>query len=411
MEKGFIWLVNPYGNIPGEGWSDYRFSMMAEVLSKQGYFIRWFVASFEHRSKRERVDKYTEIIINENYNISIIPTSSYLNHISIKRILFERKFANNVLKYSKLVGEKPDLIIFAEPALFVTDIYKKLVNEYKSKFLVDIIDLWPEIFISLLPTFLQKHERFIFSFFYERRKSFIKQCNGVVAVSSDYLEVGRSLNEFVPCQLIYWGIKKKEIDEVRVPDSLMSFCTTKEKGEIWLVYAGTLGANYDIKGIISFANIMAENAFLKVKVIIAGDGEMRSYVQSSLNSLNSGYLFYLGRLSHFELAYLYSFCDLAISSYCKLSNVSMPIKAYDYFSYGLPILNSLDRELKDIIDRDDIGVNYLPENPQDMYNSFVSLLANNNRIEVMKSNAVAVAKKFDYIEQYTKLADFISKIV
>ena len=36
-----IWLVNPYGPIPGEGWRAYRFNLLGEALAKAGYNVVW----------------------------------------------------------------------------------------------------------------------------------------------------------------------------------------------------------------------------------------------------------------------------------------------------------------------------------------------------------------------------------
>ena len=65
-----IWLINPYGNLPSEGWSDYRTFLIGKYLSKNGFNITWFISNFDHRNKSIR--NYAEIQINDNFVISII---------------------------------------------------------------------------------------------------------------------------------------------------------------------------------------------------------------------------------------------------------------------------------------------------------------------------------------------------
>ena len=56
------------------------------------------------------------------------------------------------------------------------------------KLIVDIIDLWPELFKVALPKFISSFDRQIFSFLYKRRDKLLSVCDGVVGCTSDYVE-------------------------------------------------------------------------------------------------------------------------------------------------------------------------------------------------------------------------------
>jgi hypothetical protein len=51
----YIWIVNPYGTLPSEGWRDYRSYMLAKALANRGYQVLWWISDFEHRSKTRRL--------------------------------------------------------------------------------------------------------------------------------------------------------------------------------------------------------------------------------------------------------------------------------------------------------------------------------------------------------------------
>ena len=408
MVKGIIWLINPYGNIPGEGWSDYRFNMLANALVDAGFKVRWWVAGFEHRSKVFRTTKIKHVEISKNYSISLVPVSGYKKHISFQRIRFERQFASGVLEYYTDLEEKPDLLFFAEPALFVEDLYRKFAAELDKKYIVDIIDIWPEIFVKFLPKALKPFQRILLSPLYYRRQKFISNSSAIIAVSKDYLEIGKKINPNLPSKVVYWGVNDLENNDKIVSETIKKQCDEKMPSDLWLIYAGTLGENYDIKSIIKLSEKFKSNP--EIKFFIAGDGSLRDFVKNSIKKLNLENVKYLGRLNHSDLVFFYNFCDLAISSYVKDSTVSMPIKAFDFFKYGLPVLNSLSRDFGGIVTENECGMNYEPENIEDMYMKLKLMISNRKRLNQMKINSILVSKEFNSKAQYTAATEWINNI-
>jgi glycosyltransferase involved in cell wall biosynthesis len=408
MEKGVIWLINPYGNIPGEGWSEYRFSMIARCLSSEGYQVRWFVANFEHRSKLWREANEAGIEVKPRYQISVIETTGYTSHVSTKRILFERNFAKNVLNSKIILQERPSLIVFGDPALFVADIYKKIALKSKSPYVVDILDLWPEIFIALLPSFLKKFEKIILFPLYSLRSWFFKSSIGFTAVAPDYLEIINNTKHTAKKAIIYIGLSDEDNLEEQVEEKPLSL--NKSSDDIWLVYAGTLGYNYDIETIIEFASLINSAGLRNVKIIMAGDGEMKKKVIEYNNFNKNSKLLYLGRLSYRELSQVYKMSDIAISSYNKTSPVSMPLKVFDYFYYGLPIINSLNREVARLIQTEVVGIQYEAGNVESMWSAFIQLYEDEDLRTRMSSNSKELGKRFTFKKQYKKYVNFINEL-
>lgn len=146
-----VWLINPYGNLPGDGWRDYRSTLIANAFTKYGHEVVWWVSNFDHRSKKFRSESWKDIQVNKGYLIKMVPTTSYVSHISLARIRHERNYANNFRKKALTNDDKPDLAILAEPALFTSDIILEVLRKKNIPFIVDILDLWPELFDIFLP--------------------------------------------------------------------------------------------------------------------------------------------------------------------------------------------------------------------------------------------------------------------
>lgn len=437
-----VWIINPYGNIPGEGWRTYRTTLIADAFVEKGHEVVSWVSNIQHRSKEKRSESWKDVQVNPNYLIKIVPSTSYSTHISFDRIKYERTYAKNLRDYVKSEGHgargkvqvdkkinaqeklhlqsltydfnetgEPDLIILGEPALFISDIVLDIVKSKRCALIVDIIDLWPELFHILLPKKISFLGKLIFSPLYLKRWHLLKKANGIMAVSKDYLQLGNQINKAVPSAVVYWGVAK---DAVRIEkheeyESPVLQQLNKKENEIWVVYAGTLGDNYDIKTILACANLIEKRA-KPIKIIMAGDGPLKTLItttnQKSVNSL-----IYVGTLTINDLNLLYKQCDMALSSYITGSTVSMPIKAYDYLAAGLPLINSLGRDLGDFVIAKEIGIQYEPENANEMCQAILKLADNKELRLKMKQNALVLADEFDVIKQYDKAVVLAEKVI
>ena len=151
MHNNKVWIINPYGSLPSESWATYRSTMLAESLAASGYTVTQFISNFEHRSKTFRSKTFETLQISSNYFISIVPSSAYSAHMSISRIQYERTFATNLLKEVATI-DQPYFIVLAEPALFYYNILlRPLIIKSKCILILDIIDIWPELFELAIP--------------------------------------------------------------------------------------------------------------------------------------------------------------------------------------------------------------------------------------------------------------------
>ncbi len=408
-----VWIINPYGNIPGEGWRTYRTTLIADAFAAKGHDVVSWVSNIQHRSKEKRAETWKDIQVNPNYLIKIVPSVPYSNHISLARIKYERTYAKNLRDrvlgngaWSKEQLEDPDLIILGEPALFISDIILDVVKQKQCKLMVDVIDLWPELFAILLPKRLAFLDKLVFAPLYYRRNQLLKKADGIIAVAKDYLKLALKANPNVPHDVVYWGLEVSEVKSLTANafESPLLQKLVKQENEIWVVYAGTLGPNYDIKTIVACAGLFATTAPY-IKIIVAGDGPLRNLViQPQTN------LVYVGSLTSADVSLLYTKCDLALSSYVGESTVSMPIKAYDYLASGLPLVNSLGRDLGEFVTQYQVGLQYSPEDAHSMCTAVLTLANDAELREQMRSNALALADQFDAKVQYEKVVSVAEEI-
>lgn len=407
--KKNIWIIDPYSEVPKPNWRHGRYYLIAQALSHKGYNVVLFISNFSHKEKKF-TDNTNTINVNSNFNIVIVPTTHYKNHISLDRILYEKNFSLNIAK-NKHNLPLPSIIILKEPAIFMFDNLKPLIKISNAKIVVDIMDLWPELFELKLPKKLRWLGNIIFYPFYLKRNKIFKIASAITAVAPDYLELGLKSNNKIPHEVIYWGCDIKSINSLLISSSksLLSELKLPEKNNnIWGIYAGTLGENYDILSLLKASSVINDE-LPQLKILIAGAGPLEQTVADF--AANNKNIFYLGSLPTDKLYKLFSFCDFGFSTYSEASTVSMPIKCFDYLAAGLPLVNSLNRNLGSLIEEHQIGYQYEASNYNSLVETLKKLMNDKEKLNSMKEKCKVVGHEFDNHIQYKKFAIILDELV
>jgi glycosyltransferase involved in cell wall biosynthesis len=406
--KKNIWIIDPYSEIPKEGWRHGRYYLIAKALSDNGYDVQLFISNFSHKDKKT-IDNLEVIRINSNFNIVIVPSVRYKNHISFDRIRYEKTFASNITA-NKHNLPLPNVVIIKEPAIFMFDNLKPLLKISNAKIIIDIMDLWPELFELKLPKKMRWLGKLIFHPFYLKRKNIINTASVLTAVAPDYLEIGLKINDKIPSDVIYWGCDTASINSLVNSNNdylLPALKLPSKNNNIWGIYAGTLGESYDVITLIKAAKIM-ENEFPELKFLIAGAGPLEEMVKDCA-AVNKN-IFFLGSLPTDQLYQLFKFCDFGFSTYTDASPVSMPIKCYDYLAAGLPLVNSLKRNLGALIQEHQIGYQYEASDYNSLVETLKKLMNEKENLNSMKERCKSIGSKFDNDIQYSKFVTLLNEL-
>lgn len=408
MQPKNIWLVGPYGPIPSEPWSEYRYTLLGNKLSLKGHQVVWWTSNFFHHFKKFRSDKFKSIDVNLNFKIKLIPTTGYSSNISLKRILFEIVFA---LRFYKLTQreEKPDIIIVMGPNWTTVPIVNYYATKKDIPVIVDIFDLYPEILETIVHKRLKRFFSFLIKPLYLLRSYDFRKAYGFVAVSCQYMKVVDSIRpELPPSRKLtcYIGVDtdlfSKNIDN-------SAFLLTKKQNYSRIIYAGSIGENYDISTIIKSAKVLSDKGHLS-EIIIVGEGPKKSYIEKLIQKYHLHNITLLDKLNHRDLISLYKTCDIGLSTYIAGSTVSIPTKFYDYTAAGLAIVNSLTNcDTSDLILEYKIGMQYISGDHLSLASALLSISSDKNELNRMKERSKKLSEIFDQKKQYENYANFIEE--
>jgi glycosyltransferase involved in cell wall biosynthesis len=404
-----VWLVNPYGPLPGEGWREMRYTMMARALVARGHRVTWWTAGFSHFSKMVRSRKWQRRLYKEGFEALLVPVPSYERHVGLGRIAFELAFASRF--YRRASGEsRPDIIVTGNPPQTTSFAAAKVAQRMGVPLVVDVMDLWPEAFATLLPAWARPLANRALMPLRQLRRYSLRSAVEAIAVCPSYARLvvreAPSLDSG-KCTTVYVGVDVERVrSAAQSQPSELGIVRSKEPGEMWIVYAGTLGERYDIVTVLEVARCLAGRK-PAVRFLVAGEGPLKRAVLAAVESGSP--VEYLGVLGPEALWALYGNCDIALCPYSEGSTVGIPAKAFDYLAAGLPVIHSLRDDWADMVERHDIGGPYSAGDVASLREAVVRLAEDDGTRRRQRENALQLAESFDERVQYGRFADVVER--
>ncbi len=386
-----VWLLNPYGPIPGEGWRDYRFTLMARALAERGHEVTWFTATFAHQSKQQRAAAWERRDVSERFAIELVPTPSYRRNISFARLWFELVFSERVFQRAKSLA-RPDVIVAADPPQFCGATARKLARRHGARLVTDCFDLWPELFVAAAPSSLRWLVSSAVAPLRRLRRRNLRATSLAIAVAETYRVL-----------LQREGARQTVTIPIGIDVEAFAPHEKRARDHLALVYAGSLGEHYDLDTLLDVVATMPE-----VRLTIAGRGPAEERLRGRAASLPN--VTFAGAVDVGKLSELYAAADVGLAPYRAGSTVALPTKLFDYLAAGLPVITSLDGEVSTLIEEARAGVRYKAGDAASLRAAIVAL-SDSGRRGPMATAARELAMRFDARVLYAQLADAIEALV
>jgi glycosyltransferase involved in cell wall biosynthesis len=378
-----IWIINPFDNLPVEGYRPQRYWLMAEAFVAAGHDVVLWTQNWSHAKKARR----EELPSQTSFELKYVSVPGYGSNISLKRVWSHWRFAKNWRKTAEAQEEKPQLIIVSSPPLYIGKEVRTFCKEYGAKYIVDIMDAWPETFERVVPQFVLAPLKKI-------AKENYLQADGITAVTKSYLKMAEEYGATAPMHLCYHGIKDSSLNEGKGE--------THQKSEyLNLVYIGNMSLSYDLSTVIESVK---KDDCLKLDIAGAGPDETR------LRTLAEGCerISFHGYLDSDGVKSLLLKADVGLVPMFSDSCVGVPYKLADYVAASLPVLNSLEGETKDLLEECGAGVTY---KARDVDSFRLAIKKVRNSIDEISSNVKQVFNKFNAESIYPLYVSFAEAIM
>jgi glycosyltransferase involved in cell wall biosynthesis len=281
INKKVIWLVNYYA-MPPELESRHRTIKFAHYLTEMGYVVKVFSSSFMHNMDKNLIldnSKYIEQKYDDLDFVHINTIGYKKNGLSRFLSLFQFHFKLN--KYSREFV-KPDIIVHTALPPFGNILYFT-ARKLKAKYIVEVLDLWPESFVDLG---LIKKNNPILTFLYFTEKWLYKKADTIVFSmegGEDYIVDKKwDKNNGGPIDLrkvfyINNGIDLKDFSLFKslykLKDAELENDNIKK-----VIYIGSIRLANNLQELINAAEILKD--YSDIKFLLYGDGDDRKPLET-----------------------------------------------------------------------------------------------------------------------------------
>lgn len=392
-----VLLINGSVYLPGEG--GYKRTMyLFDMMRKMGYSVTLLTSDFNHYAKRSRDVEQFRRQYPDYKNVEMVHMPEYSKNISLKRYYSGMVYSDNVRKWCAEHLRKYDVVMTSMPAIGTIKKIHPLCEKFGVKMLIDVRDLHPEAFRVVV-----KNDLLYRFLFYGMKRSANKAysfADEMIAVSEEYLRRGMSCNKKAKNPMaVYIGSALEKFDA-----GVKQYAKIIEKpaDEIWLTYAGTLGASYDLITLIRAAKELQDAPNNRIRIKILGQGPDEGRLKQFVKDTGVKIVDFIGFKPYEEMAAFLSVSDMTINSVKKNGSQSIINKVADYFAAGIPMINGCScTEQQVMVDKYHVGLNYEPENV-DALVAVINILAQDSALrQELGNNARNLAmSKFDRKTSY-----------
>ena len=181
-----VLVINHFDKLPDENFRDQRYTFLYNNL-KRTSDVKWISSDFHHWSHKKR---YAANLSSEDQkNIHLIKTLPYFNNVSIKRFISHGLVSLKTFLYLIKSKERYDVMIITAPVenLFLSAIYARIT---KTRLIIDILDLWPDLFEQAFPKKIRFVAKIILSPLHLMANFAYKRADHITSVSQTYTRIG-----------------------------------------------------------------------------------------------------------------------------------------------------------------------------------------------------------------------------
>lgn len=388
-----------------------RFRFLSELLASQGFEVDLITSTFQHWEKAQR-DCSDASYQGLPYAVRFIYEPGYKRNLDLARIRSHRKAARNLRKlFTERFAADPsayDLIYAEIPPNDVARVCAETARQHGIPFVADVNDLWPEAMRMAVDVPILSD--IAFAPFARDAKQVYELLTAAVGTSDEYA-ARPAQDRTRPYQqlTVYVGNDLATFDAGTMAHAAS---ITKPEGELWVTYAGTLGASYDLATLVRAAAALRTRTLPRaVRVKILGDGPERSSLEELASQLGAPVDF-LGYTPYDQMAAWLCASDMLVNSLVRTAPQSIVTKIGDYLAAAKPMVNTgSSPEFRAKVDADGFGLNVPAENVEALADAISELARNPSRCKMMGAKARQIAEEqFDQPRSYQAIVDLIRSL-
>ncbi|MFZ3115581.1 MAG: glycosyltransferase family 4 protein [Syntrophales bacterium] len=394
----------------------HRTGLMAQILIEYGCDITWWTSTFDHFRKYHHY-KYDEVIRLENdMKIVMLYGGGYKSNMSLSRIHDHRQIAE---KFSIQAPNhtKPDIILCSYPPIELSLAAVKFGNKYLVPVVLDMRDMWPDIFVDHVPRLLRPVAKLLAAKMYQDAAKACAGAAAITGITEAFVDWGlaKGKRRRSPCDKAFpmgYAAQPPTEKQIQEAESFWdSIGINRNTKDFIICFIGTTGRQFDLDAVISAVR-KANNSGRRIRFVLCGTGDRLEHFRKSAAGLSD--ILFPGWVDAAKIYVLMRRSAIGMDPlpdrYDFLSTINN--KAIEYMSAGLPIISSPDQGvLCELIKRNECGISYPAGDADVLVAALERLYDNRETLRVMSRNAMRLFQEcFTAEKVYTEMVEHLMKI-
>lgn len=412
-----VWLVTVGEPLPTDVGAPrlLRAGILAERLWRAGHEVVWWTSSFDHTAKRHRAATDDTIILRERYTLKLLHGPGYRRNVSLARVRDHRAVARKFAMQAP-VEPSPDVVLASYPTIELAAAAARYGRARGIPVVVDVRDLWPDIFLDLVPAWARLPARIALAPLYAEARRALAGATAVVGNSRPFVEwalrlAGRSAG---PDDVEFpFGYDASAPDDARQAEASAFWQArgiSRTDGRPIACFFGTFGRQFDIDTIVAAARLLAGEGS-PLLFVLCGEGErLPAYRRAAADLPN---VLFPGWVDAPKIWTLMRMSTIGLAPYLPGPGFAgnLPNKPIEYLSASLPVVSGIEGYLGKLLREADCGITYPAGDAHALACSLAGLLADRERLSRMSANARALfAARFDADAVYGGMIAFLERI-
>lgn len=410
-----VWLVTVGEPVPTDAGRGrlLRTGVMAEMLAKEGHTVTWWTSSFDHVQKKRRQLGTRVVEISPGYRIRFLDSISYSHNISIRRILNHLGVAR---QFRRLAPQEiaPDIVLCSFPTIELSIACVEYGRAHGVPVLLDVRDLWPDIFRSVLPKIARPLLALPIGWMDIQTRRAFSMCSAVMGISDTYLKWGldKAGRERHQWDAVFpLGHQEACISEGQREQAILELGSLGvDPGRFICWFVGVFGRTYDLLPVIAAAREVQARAGSDIQFVLSGDGDNFEAWSRAATDLTN--VVFTGWMDVAKLEVLKGWSRLGLAAYTSGAPQSLPNKVFEYLAAGLPVVSSLRGETESLLAHAACGETYDPDRPAELAEIVLRLYRESDRRQVMAEQARKVFdSRFSAEQIYSTMIHHLEEMV
>lgn len=375
----------------------HRCGQLAYKFAEKGHEVLWITSNFDHFTKQTICEPSSKNF-SKNLTVKFLETKPYNKNISIQRFVSHYSIANNLKKDIKELQKinAPDIIYASYPTIELPYESVKFANSNEIPIIVDVRDLWPDIFLSAIPQFLHIFAKIFLFPWYNKKRFIFNNSDSVIAISHGFLNFAiQNLSR-----------KNSSLDKVIFKSYDSNFKKNNIiKDKFRAIYVGAISRNKtNLDIVIDAFNKLGSN----YELVICGDGDDLDYFKNMSNQN----ITFKGFVSKNDLVEVINICHAGIVPLKNRFDFKLALvnKAIEYLSFGMPIISSLEGDLKKFIKDNNVGLSY--SNCEQLIECILQLSNDKQYHHDLSQNAIDIFKRnFEFENNFSEIESHFENVI